>query len=90
MSRQALYLREAEIHLRKVRAANNSSLSEQLGYSLGMTAAGLFLNSLTEAEYERLWTLALNAFRHRQAELRAKQHPFGRTYPHAAPLEACA
>ncbi len=90
MSRQALYLRETTAAICKVREASEHMLLEQLGYATGMITAGLYLGALNHHEYDRLWDLATNATKYRRTELRAEQHPFGRTYTPAAPLEACA
>jgi len=80
MSRQALYLRETTAAICKVRESSEHMLLEQYGYAMGMAAAGLFLGARPDGQYARLWDLAHNAYQYRRAELRAEQHPFGRTY----------
>jgi|GEM_PF-2569779 len=67
---KAFYVRQVLKSIRDCReAVTDSTADDRSSHAHGMISAGLFLDALTQDEYDRLWDLASNAWHYRFHEL---------------------
>lgn len=88
---KSFYLQQLLKEIRAAREAKYTNSNERsTDHALGMISAGLFLQQLTTAEYDRLWALAANAGHYRWRELHHQQPLYTWKEPQAHAQEAAA